>query len=372
MLRTLILNERDPAHPRAGGAETHLLEIFSRLAADGMAVTLLASAFAGCARRDEARGVEIWRPGGVPAYYAMAAFACARHTHPARRGRFDVVVDCLNKFPFLSPLYSRAPVVALCHHLFGTTAYEQVAWPVATAVVAAERLIPRVYRRSQFVAISESTRDDLVRRGIDASRIDVQHPGIRRPATLASPIATRGPRLVYVGRLERYKNVDLLLRVLARLAKRVPDVSLQIVGDGSDRARLAELAAREGVAERTLFTGFVDDAARDRLLAEARVCVCPSSKEGWGLTVIESNALGTPVVATDAPGLRDSVRHGETGFLVPEGHVQGFADRIAQLLDDDDLSVRMSAAALEWSKRFDWDDAAARMGEAVEETLGRP
>ena len=363
MTRALILNERDPAHPRSGGAEIHVMEIFSRLAARGAEITLASSAFPGAAPQDEIRGVEIWRRGGVPAYYAHAARFCAKET---RNGRFDVVVDCLNKLPFHSPLYSAAPVVALCHHLFGTTAFEQVSWPIAAGVVASEALIPLVYRKTAFVVISESTQADLVGRGIDARQVEVHHPGIRRPDASAQPIAERGPSVAYVGRLERYKNVDLLLRAAARVAQQVPDLSLQIIGEGSDRTRLESVATRCGVADRTRFTGFIDDAERDALLARARVCVCPSSKEGWGLTVIEANALGTPNVATDAPGLRDSVRHDETGFLVAEGDEAGFAERITALLMDDRLAERMSHAASSWSRTFDWDQAALQMQAALE------
>jgi len=340
------------------------MEIASRLAAGGMSITLAACAFPGAASRDRDRGVEIRRRGRVPAYYLRTAWTSHRETRPG--GPFDVVVDCLNKLPFLSPLYAGVPVVALCHHLFGTTAYEQVAWPIATAVVASERLIPRVYRSTPFVVISESTRDDLVARGIDPAQIEVQHPGIRRPNATPAPIEKRTPLVVYVGRLERYKNVDLLLRAVARVAEQIPDISLAIVGEGTDRARLEQIATHCGVAERTRFTGFITDAARDVLLAEARVCVCPSSKEGWGLTVIEANALGTPNVASDAPGLRDSVRHGETGFLVAEGDERNFAQHMAALLSDTELAQRMSRAAVAWSKRFDWDQAAEQMRATLE------
>ena len=365
MRRVLILNERDPAHPRAGGAETHVMEIFSRLVDRGLQVTLRACAFPGAPPQDVDRGVRILREGTVPAYYARVAARCRTET---RRDEHDLVVDCLNKLPFLSPLYSARPVLALCHHLFGRTAYHQVAWPVATGVVAAEGLIPSVYRRTPFVVISESTRDDLVARGIAAQSIEVHHPGIRRPNAAARPIAQRAPRLVYVGRLERYKNVDVLLRALARVAQDVPEASLTVVGVGTDRQRLEAVAREAGVDGRTTFTGFVSDAERDRLLAEARVCVCPSSKEGWGLTVIEANALGTPNVTADAPGLRDSVRHEETGFLVSEGDEAGFAGRITALLRDDGLAEKMSRAASSWSERFDWEVATDRMQAAIERT----
>jgi glycosyltransferase involved in cell wall biosynthesis len=362
-VRILILNERDPLHPKAGGAEVHVAEIFERLVRDGDEVTLACCAFAGAAPRAEHRGLRLVRLSALPHYYLRAAGHCARET---RRGRYDAVVECLNKLPFLSPLYSAVPVLALCHHLFGDAAFLQVSRPVAAAVWSVERLIPRVYRRERFVVISESTRDDLVQRGVDAAHIEVQHPGIRRPALEPPGLAGRGRRVVYVGRLERYKNVDVLLRAMARLSRRIPDAELTVVGEGSQRGQLERLAAELGLAGRTRFTGFVRDEERDALLARARVCACASAKEGWGLTVIESNAVGTPNVATDAPGLRDSVRHGETGYLVPPGDVEGFAARIGALLEDDALAARMSQAALAWSRRFDWERAAQGMRASLE------
>lgn len=342
-LRVLILNERDPEHPKAGGAEVHVAEIFGRLAARGHEVVHLTSSFPGGAADQCADGMRFRRVGPLPLYYLHAARTCARET---RAGRHDVVVECLNKLPFLSPVYAKAPVLSLCHHLFGEAAFLQVSWPVAAAVWSVERLIPWLYRRGPFVAISESTKGDLVRRGIAADRVEVHHPGIRRPDVPVPDLLERGRRVVYVGRLEPYKNVDVLIRAVERLCERFPDVELVVIGEGADRPRLEKIAAEAGVAERVRFVGFVSEAEKDRWLASSRVCVCPSAKEGWGLTVIESNALGTPNVATDAPGLRDSVRDGETGFLVPEGDVEGFAGRIGALLGDDALAARMSAAAL--------------------------
>lgn len=361
--RILILNERDLGHPRAGGAEVHVAEIFGRLVRRGFEVTQLCSSFPDAEAEVVRDGMRIRRVGGLPFYYLHAGRACAQHT---REGRADVVVECLNKLPFLSPLYSRAPVLALCHHLFGETAFRQVAWPIAAAVWSAERLIPWVYRRCAFVAISESTRGDLVRRGIPPQRVAVHHPGIRRPDVLLPDLLDRGQRISYLGRLEPYKNVDVLIRAVARLAHRFPAIELVVIGEGSDRARLEAACERAGVGARVRFVGFVSEAEKDRWLASSRVCVCPSSKEGWGLSVIESNAVGTPNVATDAPGLRDSVRDGETGFLVAEGDVEAFTARIGELLADDALAGRMSEAALAWSRRFDWDRAADQMAEALE------
>ena len=134
-----------------------------------------------------------------------------------------------------------------------------------------------------------------------------------------------------------------------------------IRGRGAERSRLERRAAALGIRDRVEFAGFVSDAERDAWLARSRVCVCASHKEGFGLTVIEANAVGTPNVASDAPGLRDTVRHGETGFLVAEPDPASFAERIDALLGDDALAERMSRAALAWSQRFDWEIAAGAM-----------
>jgi len=362
------LNERDPGHPKTGGAEIHVAEIFRRLAERGYEVTLASSSFPGSKSVEDIDGMRAWRLGRLPFYYPRVAFTCWRET---RRGNFDVVVECLNKVPFYSPVYSRAPVLALCHHLFGEVAFRQVPWPVAAVVYGAELLIPPLYRIQPFVSISESSKADLVRRGIAADRIRVSHCGIQRPTLLPDIDAPRPQRVVYVGRLEAYKHVDVMLRAMARLADRFPDVEILVIGKGAARESLEALAKELGIAERTRFTGFIDDEERDALLAGSRVSVCPSEKEGWGLTVIESNTLGTPVVATDADGLRDSVRDRETGFLVEMGDVETFAARIGALLEDDDLALRMSKAALAWSRTFDWEIAADEMARALEDARCR-
>jgi glycosyltransferase involved in cell wall biosynthesis len=362
--RVLVLNERDPLHPKAGGAEIHVAEIFRRLAERGYEVTLAASSYPGCKPVDELDGMTVWHLGSLPFYYPRAFWTTLRET---RRGSFDVVVECLNKVPFYSPVYSAVPTLAICHHLFGEVAFQQVPWPVAAVVWTTELLVPALYRKPPFVAISESSRADLIRRGVAQDRVRVSHCGIQRPTIDVDTATPRRSRVSYVGRLAVYKHIDVMLHALATLVPDYPDMEIFIIGRGGELEKLEQLAKELGLGERTRFTGFVSDEERDAILAETRVCVCPSEKEGWGLTVIESNTLGTPVVATDADGLRDSVRDGETGFLVENLDAEGFAKRIAQLLEDDELATRMSTAALAWSKTFDWDIAADEMAEALED-----
>jgi glycosyltransferase involved in cell wall biosynthesis len=174
----------------------------------------------------------------------------------------------------------------------------------------------------------------------------------------------------YVGRLEPYKRVDVMLRAVAPLVASHPTLEIAVIGRGSDREHIERTSRELGLDSRTRMLGFLDDDERDRWLADSRVCVCPSEKEGWGLTVIEANAVGTPVVASDAPGLRDSVRHGETGWLVPVGDVAAFGARIAELLAADERAEAMALRGLDWSRRFDWDAAALEMEAAIERARG--
>ncbi len=366
--RILVLNERDPLHPAAGGAEVHVDQISRCMAQMGFEITQMATSFPGAPARERVGGMEVWRLGNLAAYYSRVAWTCARET---RRGRFDVVVEHLNKIPFCAAAYSSVPVLAVNHHLFGRSAFMQVAWPIAAAVIAIERLIPFVYRNVPFLAVSQSSKDDLVKRGIRPEQISIVHNGIMFPKFEPKPLGERPCRVAYLGRLEPYKRVDLMLRSLATLVERFPALEIVLVGRGTARPYLERVTAELGLSERTRFAGFVSDEERDELVGDARVCVCPSVKEGWGITVIEANALGTPVVATDAPGLRDAVRDGETGVLVADGEPRAFTERLAaataDLLSDVSRATRLSAGARAWAQRFDWESAAAKMARAVED-----
>jgi len=371
----LVLNERDPLHPRAGGAELHVERICQRLVERGHQITWHSTSFRGSKARETISGISIERRGPLPLYYAGLP---ARIRSQVAAGGFDLVLECLNKVPFYAPLYAGVPVLALCHHLFGRVAFEQVAWPIALGVVASESAIPLVYRNCPFVAISQSTAEDLRRRGIASERIRVSPPGVDRPALSVDPDSPRPSRLTYVGRLERYKRVDLLLRVGARLIQEYPDLELSVLGQGPERSRLEALANELGISARTRFYGFVPDADRDALLAQSRLCLFPSEKEGWGLTVIEANALGTPVVARDAPGLRDSIRDGETGWLVQNApshgeEVERWLKVVTRAFSENDRTREMRRNCLGWSKRFDWERATDELERAVEWSIkGEP
>jgi glycosyltransferase involved in cell wall biosynthesis len=356
-VRILLVNWNDRDNPKAGGAEIHLHEIFGRLAGRGHTVDLVASGFPGGAPTAELDGMRVRRYGGRHSF-AFAARPAVRSLLGA--GRYDVVVEDINKVPLYLCGLTRLPFCAIVPHLFGTTAFVETNWALAALVWAAELPIPRLYRRAAFHAISESTRDDLVRRGVPRDRVVVIYPGVDGrwyTPDAGTPRAER-PTFLYVGRLQRYKGVDILLRALARALAARGDLTLEIAGRGDDRPRLERLARRLGVAGAVRFLGFVSEEDKRRLLRRAWAVALTSPKEGWGISNVEAAACGTPALASDSPGLRESVRHGETGFLVPHGDDAALAQRMLELAGDPSLVARLGRAGRVFAEGLSWERAA--------------
>jgi glycosyltransferase involved in cell wall biosynthesis len=354
-VRILAVNWRDINDPMAGGAEQHLHHILAGAVRRGWQVDLCCADYPGGGPRGQVDGVEIHRRG----HWTVANLTVPTLVRELlRRNRYDLIVEDINKIPFYTPLYAgKVPVLAVVPHLFGTTVYRETNALVATYVYAAESLIPRVYGRCEFEVISPSTRDDLIARGLDAARVTTIFCGLEHERfTLADPPSRDDtPLLVSWSRLRRYKSLDVAIRAFDLVQQQMPDARLLIMGRGPDEKRLRALVARLGMQDKVEFRGFQPWDELVRTLHRCHVFLNPSPKEGWGLTVIEANQCGLPVVATDAPGLRDSVRDGETGVLVPYGDPQAMAEHALLLLRDREYLERMATGARAWAATFDWN-----------------
>lgn len=217
--------------------------------------------------------------------------------------------------------------------------------------------MPAAYRGVEFIVISESTADDLVTRGFQPARMHVSYPGVDH-GTFRPPDSgaeTVDPTAVYVGRLRRYKGLDIVLRAVARLREEGVILRFVVAGQGDDRERLERLARGLGLEDLVSFPGFVSEREKVRRLQRAWMNVYPSPKEGWGITNVEAAACGTPSVASDSPGLRESVRHGETGFLVPHDDVEAWAGALRRVVEDADLRRRLGENAVRHAARFTWE-----------------
>jgi glycosyltransferase involved in cell wall biosynthesis len=354
-LRVLVLNWRDTANPEGGGSERYVETVAHHLSRAGHLVTVFCAAH-DQAPADEVRdGVRFVRRGSKLGVYPRAMW----HVLMRRSGRVDVVVDVQNGLPFFSRLVTRAPVVVLVHHVHREqwhVVYDgllaRIGWFLESWVA------PRLYRHSQYVAVSQVTRDELAGLGVDPDRIAVVHNGTE-PALETGVPPDDVPHLCVLGRLVPHKRVEHALETLFRLRADHPGARLTVVGHGWWAGELTAAAEALGIADAVEFTGFVDDVAKHRALARSWVLLTPSLKEGWGLCIAEAASHGVPAVAyRSAGGVAELVVDGGTGLLV-EDELDAFVAATRRLLDDPTLRDQLGAAARERSHEFSWDTTAA-------------
>jgi glycosyltransferase involved in cell wall biosynthesis len=356
-----ILNWRDTRHPEGGGSELYAEEVAAYLARRGHRVTIFCAAHDGApADETTADGVRFVRSGGRRTVYLHAFAQWARG---AFRGH-DVVVDVQNGLPFLARLYARRPVIVLIHHV------HREQWRVVLGPIAARFgwwveswLSPRVHRRCQYVTVSEVTRRELAELGVDPARVAIVHNGT--PVAPDRPVArSADPSLLVLGRLVPHKRVEIALRALAELVPEHPGLTLTVAGRGWWLPQLQAEAERLGVAGRVRFAGFVDDEQKHELLASSWLHLAPSLKEGWGLSVIEAAAHGTPSIAfTAAGGVAESIRDGETGLLAADE--DEFIAMTGKLLAGQADREHLGDGARLHARNYSWDETGRRFAGIV-------
>jgi glycosyltransferase involved in cell wall biosynthesis len=365
----LLLCWRDTGHPQGGGSETYLQRIGALLAESGVDVTLRTARYPGAPRREVVDGVTVSRGGGHYTVYIWAGLAMvfARiGLGPLRRVRPDVVVDTQNGVPFLARLAFGRRVAVLVHHC------HRQQWPVAGRFLGRlgwlveSWLSPRMHRRNQYVTVSLPSARDLADLGVDAGRIAVVRNGLdEAPAETLSGERSAEPRVVVLSRLVPHKQIEDALDAVARLRSRVAGLHLDIVGGGWWHDRLVERADRLGIADAVTFHGHVDDFTKHAVMQRSWVHVLPSSKEGWGLAVIEAAQHGVPTIGYRySGGLTDSVIDGVTGVLVDDNGE--LVDRLERLLTDQTLRDELGAKARARSRDFSWPQSAAAMRSVLE------
>jgi glycosyltransferase involved in cell wall biosynthesis len=349
--RILFVAWRDLANPVAGGSEVLVDQLASGMLAQGHLVTLL------CGGPVAERPYHVMRNGGTYSQFLRAPLAYLRNFRDV-----DLIVEVCNGMPFLAPLWSRRPVLCLVNHVHTDLWPIRFRPPVSTAGRNVERLVmPWAHRRNLFLTVSPSTAENLEQMRVGRDRIRQICNGVVEP----DPPTPRSPEPLFlaIGRLADYKRLDLLLRLWDRV-RHVVGGKLVIAGDGPERPRLEALAG-PGVE----FVGWVSEQDKHRLMCSAWLLMHPALIEGWGLVVAEAAIRGTPAVAFDVPGLRDSVVHGQTGMLVrTEGQ---FASAWASLAINERRREQLGRAARTRALRLHWSAAIEGFAEVAEEAIER-
>lgn len=363
--RILVFNWRDQRHDFAGGAEVYIHELSKRLVRDGNTVTMFCGSDGkGAPRHETIDGVNIVRRGGFYFVYVWAFFYYIFRF----RGRFDLIIDCHNGIPFFTPLYAREPVICIVHHVHQEVFKTQMSkWPAKLACWLEAKLMPKAYEDSQYVAVSPSTKREMRELGI---RGDIQliYNGVDLD-NLQPGEKSKQPLVIFLGRVQKYKSVDTLISAFRLVHKQLPRAELVIAGSGDADDGLKAMVKKHRMTSYVTFTGKVTPAEKISWFQKAWLMVNPSLMEGWGITTIEANACATPVIGSDVPGLRDSIKHDQTGKLVEYGNVQAFSKEIVSLLTNHDERRKLEGQAHVWAQQFHWDVSAKKLAKLVEARL---
>ena len=363
-------------HPAAGGAEKHLHRIFSKIVEMGYKVVLFTTTFPGAKEREVVDGIQVVRKGGDLMFQLTVALNLKKLD---REFDFDVVVEDLNKLPVFAHWFVRKPLLVQMHHLWRKSIFSEAVFPVAFGVWFFERIIPFFYRTQPFVVVSPSTKKELAEIGVDESRISVIYNGSEMPPVAAglqhpevnvqSDIANAVPYFIWLSRVHRYKGIWTALEAFEKFSKSHPDVKLYVVGDGPLLKKLPAWIKAHGLDGRVELTGFVTAARKYELLSSSLALLQTSYKEGWGLTVMEAAQLSKTTVASDVPGLRDSVRDGETGILFPSGDAAACATAMEKVYGDVELRETLGQNAKRYAESFSWEKSARETLELLQRTV---
>lgn len=354
-MKILIFNWRDIRNPKAGGAETFIHEIAKRWVATGDKVTLLTSSFSSnLVKKECIDSVEVIRTGDKYSVYLKGV----RYYKKYLKGRYDVIIDAVNTFPFFTPFYTREPKIALIFQMTQEVYFRLFPKPFAFLLSKGERLLFRIYKKIPIIVLSESIKKELVNFGFKKGNIAVISPGVDQKIKKEVRKESH-PTILYLNRVIKYKNVDDLIKAFSLVKRKIPEAKLLIVGCRGGRyeaylKRLVEKLNLSGIE----FYPFVIDEKKEEFLRSSWIHVLPSTKEGFGISVLEAGMHAIPSIGYNVTGLRDAIKPNRTGMLVPLRNIEALSEAIITLLRNNDLRKKLGENAKEYAKQFDWYKSA--------------
>jgi glycosyltransferase involved in cell wall biosynthesis len=358
LMRILWLNWRDIKNPESGGAELFTHEVARRLASRGNLVTLFSSEYSGCLLSEHVDGVTILRDGGKYGVYRKAEQYCKKHHND-----FDIIIDEINTRPFLTPRFIRQKIViALFHQMAREFWFYETPFPLnCIGYYYLERKWLSYYKEIPTITISESSKRDLQELGF--SDIHLVPEGLSVEPLVNIAKKESHPTIIFTGRLKKAKLPHHAVQAFSLIKKEIPDVRMWVIGAGYMIEALKKISTSD-----VTFFGRISDEEKHDLMKRAHLALVPGVREGWGLVVTESNAMGTPAIAYDVPGLRDSVKDKETGLLV-KNSPENMAEAAISLLRNGSRLKELSENALRYSSGFSWDKTTDEFEKIIKKVM---
>lgn len=357
-MNILWFNWKDILNPEKGGAEIYTHEIAKRLVKKGYSITLFTSKFKGCKNEEFVDNIKIVRKGGKFTVYLKAISFCKKnHT------KFDIIIDEINTIPFLTHKFANnIKVIALIHQLAKEFWFYETLFPIN--LIGYHILEPKLlkhYVNIPTITVSNSTKKDLEKLGF--KKVFVVHNGLNVRAVNKIPEKYKQPAIIFVGRMKKAKKPQDVIKAFKIVKKEVRNAMLWMVGDGYLRKKLEKITNKN-----VKFFGYVDNKTKNELVKKAWVIAVPGVREGWGQVVTDANALGTPAVGYNIPGLKDSIKQGYNGILV-ESEPESLAEGLIEIITNDKLRKKLSKNAIKWAKKFSWNKSAKEFEKIIKSVL---
>ena len=364
-MRILFINWRDIFHPEAGGAEMYLHEMGKVLIKAGHDVTLFSSNYKNAKKYDEIDGIKIIRNGGKFSIYWKVMQYYLKH-----KDDFDIIIESINTVPFLVPVYAKQPVVALIYSVNNKRALirELGVTPISLVLYLINLLLPVIYKTKSIITISNSGLKELSELGFDPKKIFVVYPCVSsefdRLVDLTPNFQRPNYNIVYLGRLKKYKGIEIILDAVSLLIKKLP-IKFVVIGKGSYEPDLKKKVQQLGIKQNVSFLGYIDEKEKVQILKNSSVFVCCSIDEGgWTLAGLEALKCGVPLVVTNSQ--KDLVIDGKNGFICDYSAME-VANRIKLILFNE-WSIK-SSAAINYSSKFTWENSTKELIKALHYSL---
>ena len=337
-MRILILNWRDIKNPKSGGAEILTHEIAKSWVKMGNEVALFSSHFGGSSNFETIDGVRIVRKGNPDTRSLFSSVHFAAFIFYIKNSKdFDVVVDEVHGIPFFTPWYVRKrKVVLICEVASNlwVTMFGPVFGPIGRMIE--QFYIRWVYKNIPYLTISDSSKEELIKEGVNPEKITVLPMGVTVPKEIKRVSKEKDPTIIFVGRLAKSKGIEDAIEMLGKVLSKYPKARLWIVGGGPEEymGYLKKMAKKLRIESKITFLGFVTEDKKFELMGRAHVLVAPSVKEGWGLIVPEAAYVGTPSIVYNSPGLRDVLKGSNYKTIVKVNTPDALAEEVVKLLEE--------------------------------------
>ncbi len=368
-MKVLWLSWKDITHPDSGGAEMSGLEHAKAWTQAGHSVHWVSTGYTNSKQQEVVDGIVYEHIGSKWMWYLGVIHILMAYKYITQwKNEYDFIVDEIHGPPLLTPLYAKKPKIVIIHEVAGDIWKKTVPFPISwIAQHIVEPFFFKAYTKVPFIVGAQTTKDDLIKVGISEQNITLIPYGVTIPIQKTNYPKEVTPTLIFLSSLRPIKGFDRVYEAFKSIQKEIPEIKLWVVGDDSlpYGQKLKQKVLREN--KNVIFNGKVSQEEKFELLQRAHILTHGSYKEGWGLVVIESNAVGTPAVVFDAAGLRNSIISDKTGYLARSE--REFCGYIVELLNNTEKYTKMQQDAKVWSKQFSWGNSTAQSLQIISKML---